>query len=138
MSTSQRAIVMLQVKGIPLAGQGKPLPKKFPYVGQWILEDRIFLYRPKPQQFLGGPAMTLLLAGGPQWCFGINAIQLALALGVESGKIFEHNKNGALFLVRTDNASPSRGVSSATRYVFQIGACQTEFVVQTGTQSSNL
>lgn len=129
---------MPQVKGIPLAGQGKPLPKTFTYVGQWILEDRIFLYRPKPQQTLGGPAMTLLVADGPRWCFGINALQLAFALGVESGKIFEHNKNGTLFLVRTDNASPSHGVSSTRRYVFQIGACQTEFVVQMGTASGNV
>jgi hypothetical protein len=127
---------MPQIKAIPLAGQGKPLPKNFAYAGQWILEDRIFLYRPKPQQFLGGSAMTLLLAGGPQWCFGIDAIQLAIALGVESGKIFEHNKNGTLTLVRTDTVSASHGVSSATRYVFQIGACQTEFVVQTGAQNS--
>src|SRR5690242_2341166 len=93
-------------KRMPLASQGKPLPGEFPYVGQWILEDRIFLYRPKAPQSLGGPEMTLLLDSGPQWCFGINSMQLAFALGVGSDKIFEHNRNGTLFLVRTDDVPP--------------------------------
>lgn len=123
---------MSLVKRMPLVGQGEPLPREFPYVGQWILRDRIFLYRPKVPQSSGGPEMTLLLRSEPQWCFGINSVQLAFALGVGSDKIFEHNRNGTLFLVRTDDVPPTRGAIAAKRYVFRIGVCQTEFVVKAG------
>ena len=37
---------MFSGPGIPLAGQGNPLPSDCPYDGAWLLERVIFLYRP--------------------------------------------------------------------------------------------
>jgi len=33
-------------------GQGKALPSEFAYGGQWIVENRVFLFQPRPQGHL--------------------------------------------------------------------------------------
>lgn len=122
---------MAPLRGIPLAGRGKPLPPEFPYKGQWLLENRMFLYRPTEQRSVGGPEMTTTLnEGRPNWCFGLNSMQLAFALRVGSEELFEHNRACTLFLVRTDDVPPIRGASQAKRYIFQIGDRQTVIIVE--------
>jgi hypothetical protein len=126
------------LKGIPLAGQGKPLSADFPYKGEWILEGRIFLYRPAAQRSLGGPEMTPVVnEGKSNWCFGINSMQLAFALRVDSEKIFLHNRMGTLFLVGADDVGPTAGASHAKRYIFQIGDVQAPIIIEGGGPSGN-
>jgi hypothetical protein len=123
------------LKGMPLKGQGKPLPPDFPYQGEWLLENRIFLYRPAAQTSLGGgsPEMTPTLnEGTPDWCFGINSMQLAWTLRVGSEEIFKHNRAGTLFLVRTDDVPPTHGATHAKRYIFQIGDRQAPIIIEAG------
>jgi hypothetical protein len=43
--------------------QGKPLPPDFPYEGQWLMENRIFIYRPKDS--LPGSTSPRFTASGP-------------------------------------------------------------------------
>jgi hypothetical protein len=126
------------LKGIPLAGQGTPLPADFPYSGEWLLENRIFLFRPTAPGTLegSGPEMTPIFPYGEfDWCFGINSMQLALALGVSGEEIFTHNRARSLFLVRTDDVPPQRGGAHAKRYIFQIGDRQEAIFIEHGTPS---
>jgi hypothetical protein len=124
---------MSPLKGISLSGQGKSLPPDFPYKGEWLLENRIFLYRPTAQHSLGAPEMTPIIgSGSPDWCFGINSMQLAWALQVGSEDIFAHNRAATLYLVRTDEVAPTRGATEAKRYIFQIGERQTAITIEAG------
>ena len=122
------------LKGIPLTGQGKPLPEDFPYKGEWLLENRIFLYRPTHQRMLGGrmPEMTPFIQSGADWCFGINSMQLAWALRVGSERIFEYNRTGTLYLVRVDDVAPAHGATSAKCYIFQINNLQAGITIEAG------
>ena len=125
-------------EGIDLAGQGNPLPTDFPYKGQWILEPRIFLYRPENQQSLGRPEMTPVVdPGSPNWSFGINSMQLAWQLHVGSEQIFAHNKAGTLLLVRVDDVPASAGATHAKRYIFQIGDRQAGITIEGGGPSGS-
>ena len=121
-------------KGLPLAGQGKPLPFDFPYKGQWLLEGRVFLYRPENQTSLGGPEMTVILNdNSDDWCLGFNSMQLAFALRVGSEQIFAHNSARTLFLVRTDDVPPpSPSGLKAKRYIFQIEDRQAPVTIELG------
>ena len=85
---------MADLKGIPLTGQGKLLPAGFPYEGEWVHENCIFLYRPQSQQTLEDtdPRMAVALPAPNGKAFvGFDATQLACALHVEGEQIFEHN-----------------------------------------------
>jgi hypothetical protein len=129
---------MDELKGIPLRGQGTPLPADFPYKGEWLLENRIFLYRPDAQRSLGGAEMTPILnEGTSHWCFGINSMQLGFALRVNSEDIFRHNREHTLFLVRTDDVPPTLGAGHAKRYIFQIGDVQAPLIIEGGGPSGN-
>lgn len=129
---------MNALKGLPLNGQGKSLPDDFPYKGEWLLEGRMFLYRPIAQTSLGGgtPEMTPIVnEGSSDWCFGINSMQLAFALQVGSEEIFKHNRAGTLFLVRTDNVTPTHTAIAAKRYIFQIGERQAPITIEASAHS---
>jgi len=129
---------MNEPKGLPLRGQGTPLPAGFPYEGQWILEGVMFLYRPSAQTSLGGPEMTPAVKyGESSWCFGLNSMQLAFSLRVGSEEIFEHNRNETLFLVRTDDVPPTHGATHAKRYIFQIGDVQAGMTIEAGAPGGN-
>jgi hypothetical protein len=123
------------LQGIPLAGQGKPLPLDFSHKGQWLLENRIFLYRSKSTQTFSGPELTFT-ASCPspdgEGCFGFDATQLALAFQISSEQIFEHNRAHTLFLVSDDDVPATQGFVAAKLYIFQIGDYQAAVTVERG------
>jgi hypothetical protein len=109
-----------------LSGQGKPLPKDFPYKGEWLVERRIFLYRPENQYRTGIPEITPVhQLNESEWCFGINSITLSRNLGVGSHEIFAHNRRRTLLLVGVDDAA-----AHERHYTFQIGERQTSITIQ--------
>jgi hypothetical protein len=122
---------------IPLRGQGKLLPPDCPYTGQWILEDRLFLYRPTNRQ-----PQTLELTAGfrradGEWCLGFNAMTLATQLGVGSEEIFEHNRTQTLILEGVAPAAPQGGGVAAKIYIFHIGDDRrAALLVETGPEGS--
>src|SRR5882724_7254244 len=125
---------MEPLKGIPLTGQGDPLPRDFPYKGQWLHKYRLFLYR---LDEAGDTEMTAVARWGSDICAGINSKQLASVLGLSSEEIFEHNKANTLFLVRADDMPAARGSTRAKRYIFQIGERQGGITIEGGGPSGN-
>jgi hypothetical protein len=116
---------------VPLLGQGKPLPDYCAYDGEWLHENKLFLYR-------ADHAMTVEFTAGflrtdGEWCLGFNAATLASLLGIGSDEVFEHNRNGTLILddVRPVPA-PQREGAVANEYVFRVGNKAAGFVVETG------
>jgi hypothetical protein len=84
---------MISPTAFQLSGQGKPLPKDFPYKGEWLVEPRIFLYRPENPHDTGIPEITPVhQLSESEWCFGINSITLSRNFGVGSHEIFAHNR----------------------------------------------
>jgi hypothetical protein len=110
-----------------LNGQGKPLPTDFPYNGEWLVERRIFLYRPNQNgPVTGMPEITPVhQLNESEWCFGINAITLSRDLGVGSHEIFAHNRRRTLLLVEIDDAA-----ADERRYTFEIGERQASITIQ--------
>jgi hypothetical protein len=124
---------------ISLRGQGNPLPPHCPYKGEWLLENVMFLYQPKDQTALGDglPEMTAgFRRGDGERCFGINSIQLASALGIDSEQVFEHNRAGTLFLESAFDVAPSHGSAHAKRYVFRIGDKSVGMTIEAGPTAS--
>jgi hypothetical protein len=39
-----------------MIGQGKPLPPDYPYKGQWLIEDLLFIHEPTDAQSFGASA----------------------------------------------------------------------------------
>jgi hypothetical protein len=114
-----------------LTGQGRPLPKDFPYKGEWLVERRIFLYRPEDGLAPGLPEKTPVhqLNEG-EWCFGINSATLARAFGIGSHEIFPCNRRRTLLLVGVDDTSPRAGVTDARSYTFQIDEQQASITIE--------
>jgi hypothetical protein len=124
------------VKFLGGLGQGEPLPANFPYEGEWLLQNRIFLFRPTDRATVDTTEMTTILSyGKPDWCLGINVMQLAYGLGVTAEDVFSHNRKQTLFLVRTDDVPPTRGGTRAKRYIFQIGDRQEAIFIEDGLQA---
>ena len=120
-------------KGVPLRNQGEALPPDFPYEGQWIHKPRVFLFRPSAQQSLGGPEMTSVVNDA----FGINSMQLAFELRINSEEIFEHNRARTLHLVTAEDVPPTMGAAFAKRYVFQVRNRQAVITTEWGGPSGN-
>ena len=114
-----------------LSGQGRPLPKEFPYKGEWLVERRIFLYRPENGLASGSLEKTPVhqLNEG-EWCFGINSITLSRAFGIGSHQIFAYNRRRTLLLVGVDDAPPRAGVTDARSYTFQIDEQQASITIE--------
>ena len=122
----------------PLRGQGEPLPPNFGYDGQWILEGRIFLYRPAAQGVLGALETTAIVSGsGTDWSLGINSMHLAWQLRVGSEEIFEHNRLGTLLLIGFEDVAPSADAGFAKRFTFQIGDRQGDLTIEGGGPNGN-
>ena len=120
-------------KAFRLSGQGRALPKDFPYQGEWLVERRIFLYLPDDQRSLGSavPEITPVHQfSESEWCFGINAMDLAWKLGMGSHEIFACNRRGTLLLVGVDDPPPTAGAAHARRYTFQIDELQTSITIE--------
>jgi hypothetical protein len=124
-----------EINSIPLAGQGTKLPPNIPYIGEWLLDDYIFLYEPADQlaqEEAVRETTVFFQHRDSEWCVGINAIVLALDLGVGCRALFAHNWIGTLMLVRVDDgpAPTSPGQPPAKRYIFQIDDRQAAIVIE--------
>jgi hypothetical protein len=126
------------MKSIRLRGQGRALPKGFPYKGEWLVERRVFLYSPENKHRPGAEELEITPVhqiSESEWCFGINAVVLAWQLSIGSHEIFAHNRRGTLLLVGVDDPPPTAGATHARRYTFQIGERQTSITLEGGRPS---
>jgi hypothetical protein len=122
---------MADPSSVSLDGQGNPLPEDFPYKGEWLLEPQLFLYRPDAQHMAGDRELTpVVSAGGQNWSYGINAVQLAFALRVGVDKLLECNRNGTLVFIRSDEVTSNRGTLPALRLIFRIDDRQTAIILE--------
>jgi hypothetical protein len=112
-------------------GQGEPLPRDFPYKGQWLIQHVVFLYRPGAAELIGGtaPRFTATATSNGRECKGFDATQLAAAFGIEPDQLFAANEAGTLSLLKTEDASELTGIP-ALRFIFGIGEKQIELVVE--------
>ena len=77
-----------------------------PYEGEWLHENKLFLYRsdqPMEVEFTAG-----FHRGDGEWCLGFNAVTLASLLGFGSKEVFEHNRNRTLILDDVRSVPPQR------------------------------
>ena len=77
-----------------LRGQGKPLPADCPYKGEWLIENKLFLYR--ADQAMDVEFIAGFQRADGEWCLGFNAATLASLLGIGSDEIFELNRSETL------------------------------------------
>jgi hypothetical protein len=125
-------------RGVPLSGQGKPLPSDFGYEGEWIHEDRMFLYRPAAQTSLDGcEIMPFVRNADGTFCFGVNSMELAFELRVSGADIFIHNRAGTLYLVCSEDVPPTGGALAAKRYIFEIEGVQVPLTIEAGAPSGS-
>jgi hypothetical protein len=107
---------------IPLLGQGTPLPADFPYQGEWMMENVMFLYHSDAEEAQGN---VTFIAGGfddaGKVYFGFDSAQLAAALGISIDEVFTANRDGTLMLVGVRDVPPSAGGSVAKAYLFRVG-----------------
>ena len=115
---------------LPLFGQGKPLPSDCPYTGEWLHENKLFLYQPTNQQTQIAELTAGFRRADGEWCLGFNAVTLASELGVGSEEIFAHNRNRTLILEGVGDVPPQMGGTAAKRYIFCIGDRHTSFTVE--------
>ena len=119
---------------VPLLGQGKPLPADCPYEGEWLHENKLFLYRsdqPMEVEFTAG-----FQRGDGEWCLGFNAVTLASLLGFGSKEVFEHNRNRTLILDDVRSVPPQRKGAVAKEYVFRVGNRPAGLVIETGPEGT--
>lgn len=118
----------------PRRGQGKMLPVDCGYIGQWIMENSIFLYQPPKVDKLGGaaPEMVAKFKVGDNWCVGFNAARLAFSLKVTNKEIFEHNRLGTLLLLGAEIIPATGADIIAQRFTLQIGREITAVVQEWG------
>ena len=119
---------------VPLLGQGKPLPADCPYEGEWLHENKLFLYRsdqPMEVEFTAG-----FHRGDGEWCLGFNAVTLASLLGFGSKEVFEHNRNRTLILDDVRSVPPQRKGAVAKEYVFRVGNRPAGLVIETGPEGT--
>ena len=119
---------------VPLLGQGKPLPADCPYEGEWLHENKLFLYRsdqPMEVEFTAG-----FHRGDGEWCLGFNAVTLASLLGFGSKEVFEHNRNRTLILDDVRSVPPQRKGAVAKEYVLRVGNRPAGLVIETGPEGT--
>ena len=99
------------------------MPSGCPYAGEWLLENRLFLYRSDGTQLIEGDAprftVTWKRTNGVE-SIGFDAGHLASAFDIDVEAVFEANRNGALRCLGTNDAV-SRRRARATRFVFKLG-----------------
>jgi hypothetical protein len=121
---------------VPLRGQGKPLPDDCPYKGEWLIENKMFLYRPKTSERSKVEMIPIFESPNGEWCFGFNAETMAAQLGVGSDEIFVHNRNRTLILVGVAEVPPVGGGAAAMGYRFPIGDRTADFRIETGPEGT--
>ena len=115
---------------------GKPLPADCPYTGEWLLENRLFLYRPSNQQTQTAEFTAGFKRADGEWCLGFNATTLASELRVGSEEIFEHNRSRTLILDSVGAVTPQRGGVAAKNYIFRIDDRAASCIVEVGPEGS--
>jgi hypothetical protein len=108
---------------IPLRGQGNPLPVGFPYDGQWILEPRMFLFVSEDETTIDPTARftTHINQADDNWSFGFDAVQLAVALGIEVHETLLANRERRLNLEMIETDTPGGEGVTTKRYTFSVG-----------------
>jgi hypothetical protein len=109
-----------------MIGQGKSLPPDYPYQGQWLIEDLLFIHEPTDAQSFGGLAPRF--AAHTPGALGFDASQIADGMGVTARDIFRANANGNL-IVRHGGDAPARGGVAGSLYLFRIGERRCALVV---------
>jgi hypothetical protein len=117
---------------IPLRGQGKPLSADCPYEGEWLIENKMFLYWPTNQQTEIAEFTAGFQRADGEWCFGFNAETMASELGIGSEEIFVHNRNRTLILDDVSAVPPQREGTAAKGYRFRIGDRTADFIIEVG------
>ena len=109
-----------------MIGQGKSLPPGYPYRGQWLIEDLLFIHEPIGEQSFGtsAPRFAACVPGA----LGFDASQIADGMGVTARDIFRANANGNL-IVRHGGEAPAHGGVSGSLYLFSIGERRCALVV---------
>ena len=115
-----------------LPGQGKRLPDHFPYEGEWLIENQIFLYRSADTQiFADAVRLTASSSSGDgQAYFGLDVSQLAIGFRMSSDMVLEHNRARELYLITVKDVPASHAFAQARLYVLQIGDRQIGITVE--------
>ena len=108
-----------------MSGQGNPLPPDFPYKGQWLIEDLLFIYEPTDAQALGGEAPRFTASASN--ALGFDASQIADVMGISIQEVFSANTDGSL-TVKYGKALTPRG-TPGRRYLFNIGERQCALIM---------
>jgi hypothetical protein len=120
---------------IELRGQGNPLADDFRYSGQWILENRIFLFVEDAAR-TGDPTAPqftpFINYGREDWIVGFAARQLAAALGTTMAELFEANRARRLTLENAEPGATEDG-ASAKRYTFRLGGKEGSLIIASPT-----
>jgi len=120
---------------IALLGQGKPLPADCPYKGEWLYENKLFLYRSdKPLDIELTP---IYQSPDGELAIGFNACAMAEKLGTTVDGIFLYNQNRSLILEAAGPVPCIRGGAAAKAYYFTIDRFKrVEFRVEAGPDGS--
>ena len=117
---------------IPLLGQGKPLPSDCPYAGEWLHENKLFLYLSTSQQLKTAEFTAGFRRPDSEWCLGFNAATLASLLGVGIDELFKHNRARTLILESVGPMPPRSGGTVAKEYTFRIDNRTASLTVEAG------
>jgi hypothetical protein len=104
-----------------ILGQGVPLPATFPYEGQWLVENLLFIHKSSTSQTVGGIAPRFTACGpgaDGKVSLGFDGEQLAGALHTTEADIFSSNESGDLKLLAISSVPITpRGVPGK-QYIF--------------------
>jgi hypothetical protein len=118
---------------IPHDGQGEPLPPDFPFEGEWLGRNHVFLYRPEGTELVGGTAPRFTrgwIADDGYWRLGFDAGQLAAGFGVSVEDLFDANRRGIFMIAGTADVDPSHGRERAKEYVFSLGGLTQTVIIE--------
>lgn len=109
-----------------MIGQGKALPADYPYRGQWLIKDLLFIHEPTDEQSFGASAPRF--AAHAPGALGFDASQIADGMGVTAREVLRANADGRL-IVRHGGEAPACGGLAGSLYLFSIGERRCALVV---------
>lgn len=112
--------MMADAEGYLLDGQGDRLPDDFHYIGDWIVDERIFLFRPVDRAGnIVNAAIVRISYEGEEPAIGFNAHHLGFRLKTGIPKLFDHNRAGTLDYLGKVGVLSERDDSSVVGYKFR-------------------